>query len=192
MIKRLYELILGLAASPRASIWLAVIAFAESSFFPIPPDTLLIPMALARPERAWRYAAICTLSSVIGGMLGYYIGMALFQQVAQPLLEFYHYSASFDLFRARFAENGVYLILIKGLLPIPFKIVTIASGVSAVNFPAFVAACVVTRGARFFLLAGLIRRFGEPVRHFIERRLTMVAAVAGMCIILGFVAIRYV
>jgi membrane protein YqaA with SNARE-associated domain len=192
MIKRLYDLVLGLAASRRAPVWLAVIAFAESSFFPIPPDALLIPMALARPQRAWRYAAICTVSSVLGGMLGYYIGEALFEQVARPLLAFYHYDEAFDQFRARFAENGVYLILIKGLLPIPFKIVTIASGVSAVNFPAFVAACIVTRGARFFLLAGLIRRFGEPVRHFIERRLTLVTTVAAACIVLGFVAIRYI
>ena len=192
MLKRLYDRVLALAASPYSAIWLAAIAFAESSFFPIPPDALLIPMAIARPERAWRYAAICTAGSVIGGMLGYFIGYALFDLVARPLLDFYHYGAAFDAFRARFAENGVYLILIKGLLPIPFKIVTIASGVASVNFAAFLAACLVTRGARFFLLAGLIRRYGEPVRLFIERRLTLVTSIAAVCIVLGFVLIRYV
>jgi membrane protein YqaA with SNARE-associated domain len=149
-------------------------------------------MALARPQRAWRYAAVCTVSSVLGGMLGYLIGYALFDAVARPLLDFYHYGPAFEQFRARFAENGVYIILIKGLLPIPFKIVTIACGVSAMSFPAFVAACIVTRGARFFLLAALIRRFGEPVRSFIERRLMLVTSVAAICIVLGFVAIRYV
>ncbi len=192
MLRRLYDHVLALAASRNAGLWLAVIAFAESSFFPIPPDALLVPMALARPERAWRYAAICTVASVLGGMLGYLIGYALFDHVARPLLDFYHYSAAFEQFRQRFAENGVYLILIKGLLPIPFKIVTIASGVASVSFPAFVAACIVTRGARFFLLAGLIRRFGEPVRLFIEQRLMLVTSVVAASIVLGFVVLRYV
>ena len=192
MLRRLYDHVLALAASRHASLWLAAIAFAESSFFPIPPDALLVPMALARPDRAWRYAAICTVSSVLGGMLGYLIGYALFDVVARPLLDFYHYSAQFEQFRIRFAENGVYLILLKGLLPIPFKIVTIASGVSSVSFPAFVAACIVTRGGRFFLLAGLIRLFGDKVRTFIEKRLMLVTTLAAVCIVLGFVLLRYV
>ncbi len=192
MLHRLYARVLALAASRRAPWWLAAIAFAESSFFPIPPDVLLIPMALAQPRRAWRYAAICTTASVLGGMLGYAIGYALFDYVALPILNFYHYQDSFEQFRQRFAENGVYIILIKGLLPIPFKIVTIASGLTAVNFPAFIAACIVTRGARFFLFAGLIRRFGDPVRDFIERRLTLVTSITAASIVLGFVAIRYV
>lgn len=192
MLQRLYDRVIALAASPNAAWWLAVIAFAESSFFPIPPDVLLVPMALARPERSWRYALICTTASVLGGMLGYLIGYALFDLIARPLLDLYHYGAAFEQFRARFAENGVYLILIKGLLPIPFKIVTIASGVASVNFLAFVAACVVTRGARFYLLAGLVRRFGAPVRTFIEKRLMLVTSLVAAGIVLGFVAIRYI
>ncbi len=192
MLRRLYDHVLALAASRHASLWLGVIAFAESSFFPIPPDVLLIPMALARPERAWRYAAICTVSSVLGGMLGYLIGFALFDVVAKPLLDFYHYGDAFEQFRVRFAENGVYLILLKGLLPIPFKIVTIASGVASVSFPAFVAACIVTRGGRFFLLAGLIRFFGEKVRVFIEKRLMLVTTLTAVFIVLGFVLLRYI
>jgi len=192
MLKRLYDRVIALAASEHAVWWLAVIAFAESSFFPIPPDALLIPMALAKPRSALRYAAVCTAASVLGGMLGYLIGYALFDFVAQPILQFYHYQDSFEAFRVRFAENGVYLILLKGLLPIPFKIVTIASGVSSVNFLAFVAACIVTRGARFFLVAALIRRFGDPVRDFIEKRLMLVTTISAAFIVLGFVMIRYI
>jgi membrane protein YqaA with SNARE-associated domain len=192
MLKRLYARIIALAASPQAPWWLAAIAFAESSFFPIPPDALLIPMALAQPRRAFRFALVCTLASVTGAMLGYLIGYALFAQVAQPILHLYHYDEAFEAFRIRFAENGVYLILLKGLLPIPFKIVTIASGMSSLNVPAFLAACLVTRGARFFLIAGLIRRFGDPVRVFIEQRLMLITSLTAACIVLGFVLLRYV
>jgi membrane protein YqaA with SNARE-associated domain len=192
MLRRLYDRVLTLAASPRAELWLAAIAFAESSFFPIPPDTLLVPMALAKPQRAWRYAAICTGASVAGGLLGYAIGALLYEDVARPLLDFYHYSAQFEVFRQRFAENGVAIILIKGVLPIPFKIITIAAGVAAMNLPAFVAACVVTRGARFFLEAALLCRFGEPVREFIENRLMLVTSAAAAAVVGGFLLLRYI
>jgi membrane protein YqaA with SNARE-associated domain len=192
MLQRLYNRILALAGSPYAFTWLATIAFAESSFFPIPPDALLVPMAIARPDRAFYYALICTVASVLGGMLGYFFGYALFDYVALPILQLYHYEAAFEEFRNRFAENGVYIILIKGLLPIPFKIVTIASGVSAMNFPAFVAACVVTRGGRFFLEALLIRQFGVSVQHFIERRLTLVTSVFAVCLVGGFLLLKYI
>ena len=192
MLQRLYAQVIALAASARAPWWLAVIAFAESSFFPIPPDALLIPMALARPRLAFRFAAVCTAASVAGAMLGYVIGALLFAEVAQPILHLYHYDQAFEAFRVRFAENGVYLILLKGLLPIPFKIVTIASGMSALNVPAFLAACAVTRGARFFLIAALIRRFGDPVRVFIEKRLMLITSLAAASIALGFVMVRYI
>ncbi len=192
MLKNLYNKVLALAASPRAELWLAAIAFAESSFFPIPPDTLLLPMALAKPERAWRYAAICTLGSVVGGLLGYAIGALLYDSVALPLLNFYHYTVAFEAFRQRFAENGVYIILLKGLLPIPFKIVTIASGVAGVSLPAFVAACIVTRGARFFLEAALVWKFGDSVRHFIETRLMLVTSLVAVGVIGGFLLLKFV
>ena len=191
MLRRLYDCILTLAASERAEWWLAAIAFAESSFFPIPPDTLLIPMALARPQRAWRYAAICTAASVVGGMFGYLLGAMLYEQAARPLLDFYHYTAHFEVFRQRFAENGVAIILLKGLLPIPFKIITIAAGVAQMSFPAVVGACIATRGGRVFLEAGLLRRFGEPVRVFIEKRLMLVTSLAAMAIVAGFALLRY-
>ncbi len=192
MLRRLYLRVLALAGSRHAGWWLAAIAFAESSFFPIPPDALLVPMAVARPQKALQLAAICTVSSVLGGMLGYLIGYQLFDLVARPLLNVYHYGPAFDAFRARFAENGVYLILLKGLLPIPFKIVTIASGVAEVNFTAFVAACVVTRGARFFLLALMIRRYGEAVRQFIETRLMLVTSLVALGVVGGFILVTLI
>lgn len=191
MLQRLYRRVLALSAGPYAPAWLAAIAFAESSFFPIPPDVLLIPMALARPDRAWRLAAICTVGSVIGGAFGYLIGYALFDIVAVPLLRAYHYEAAFERFRQTYAEWGLWVILIKGLTPIPYKIVTIASGAAAFNFPLFIAASIVTRGARFFLVATLLHYFGEPVRTFIERRLTLVTSLVAVGVVFGFVVIRY-
>ncbi len=191
MLQRLYQRVLKLAEGPRAPVWLAVIAFAESSFFPIPPDVLLIPMALARPDRAWRLATVCTVASVIGGAFGYLIGYALFDVIAVPLLHAYHYEAAFERFRQTYAEWGLWVILIKGLTPIPFKIVTIASGAARFNFPLFIAASIVTRGARFFLVATLLHYFGEPVRTFIERRLTLVTSLVAVGVVFGFVVIRY-
>ena len=192
MIERLYRRLLLLAAGPRAPIWLAVIAFAEASFFPLPPDALLIPMALARPRQAWRLAAICTVASVAGGAFGYLIGYALYAAVAQPLLHVYGYEPAFDRFRQTFAEYGFWVILLKGLTPIPYKIVTIASGAAGFSFAVFMVASLITRGARFFLIAALLRRFGDPVRVFVERRLTLVTSMVVLGVVAGFVVLRYV
>jgi len=190
MLHRLYMRTLALAASPRAPWWLAAIAFAESSFFPSPPDALLIPMALARPDRAWRLAAICTAASVTGGALGYAIGYFVFDQLARPLIEVYGYGDRFVAFQQLYAQYGLWVILIKGLTPIPYKIVTIASGAARFSFPVFMAASLVTRGARFFIVAALLRAFGNPVRDFIERRLTLVTSMLAAGIIGGFLVLR--
>jgi membrane protein YqaA with SNARE-associated domain len=190
MLHRLYMRTLALAASSRAPWWLAAIAFAESSFFPIPPDALLIPMALARPDRAWRFAAICTVASVAGGALGYLIGYAVFDQLARPLIELYGYGERFAAFQAMYAEYGLWVILIKGLTPIPYKIVTIASGAANFSFLVFMAASIVTRGARFFIVAALLRAFGTPVRDFIERRLTLVTSLLAAGVVGGFLVLR--
>ena len=190
MLRRLYLRTLALAASPRAPWWLAVIAFAEASFFPIPPDALLVPMALARPDRAWRLALVCTIASVAGGALGYFIGYAVFDQLARPLIAFYGYGPRFAAFQALYAQYGVWIILIKGLTPIPYKIVTIASGAAHFDFAVFMAASAVTRGARFFAVATLLRFFGTPVRDFIERRLTLVTTLLAAGVIGGFVVLR--
>ena len=190
MLRRLYDKVLALSASPRAPAWLALVSFAESSFFPIPPDALLIPMVLARPDRAWRLAAICTAASVLGGLLGYFIGYALYEQVALPLIRFYQYQGAADAFVARFQEWGLWVILIKGLTPIPYKIVTIASGLAHFNLAVFIAASIVTRGLRFFLVAWLLRRFGPPIQAWIERRLTLVTSIAALSIVAGFLVLK--
>lgn len=192
MLRRFYDHVLALSVSRFAPVWLAMIAFAESSFFPVPPDALLVPMALTRPRSAYWFALICTAGSVVGGMFGYYIGYALYNQVAAPLIRFYHYEASATGFIERFREYGLWVILIKGLTPIPYKIVTITSGLAHFDFGVFVAASVVTRGLRFFLVAGLIRWFGEPVRIFIERRLTLVTSLTAVGIVGGILALRFI
>jgi membrane protein YqaA with SNARE-associated domain len=190
MLRRLYLRTLALAASPRAPWWLAAIAFAEASFFPIPPDALLIPMALARPDRAWRLALVCTIGSVAGGALGYFIGYAVFDQLARPLIAFYGYGPRFAAFQAMYAQYGLWIILIKGLTPIPYKIVTIASGAAHFDFAVFMAASIITRGARFFAVAALLRFFGAPVREFIERRLTLVTSLLAVGVVGGFLVLR--
>jgi membrane protein YqaA with SNARE-associated domain len=149
-------------------------------------------MALARPDRAWHLAAICTVASVLGGMLGYLIGYAFFDAVALPLIHFYHMEAKADAFVAGFQQYGLWIILIKGLTPIPYKIVTITSGLAHYDFGLFVAASAVTRGARFFIVAALLRRFGEPVRDFIERRLTLVTSLTAAGIVGGVLLLRFV
>jgi membrane protein YqaA with SNARE-associated domain len=170
MLRGLYHRLLALSASRRAPVWLALVAFAESSFFPVPPDALLIPMVLARPRRAWVLALICTMCSVLGGCLGYFIGAELFQLAAMPLLRLYHYQDRYEQFRT--AAAGVWLraILIKGLLPIPYKIVTIISGAIHFDFLTFLWASALTRGGRFFLEAALLRAYGDAARHRGGRR----------------------
>jgi membrane protein YqaA with SNARE-associated domain len=179
-----------LAASPNAAWWLALIAFAESSFFPIPPDVMLVPMALARPRAAWRFAAVCTVASVVGGALGYLIGYAVFDQLARPILHLYGYGAAYAAFQAKFQEYGLWIILIKGMTPIPYKIVTIAAGAARFDFWLFMMASVLTRGARFFLVATLLHFFGDAVRHFIEKRLTLVTSALAVGVVGGFLALK--
>jgi membrane protein YqaA with SNARE-associated domain len=190
MLRSLYDWIMRLADSPKALPALFMVAFAESSFFPIPPDPMLVPMVLANRKKAWIFAGTCTLASVLGGIFGYFIGYAL-EPVGRAILEFYGQNGAMDEFHAKFAEWGLAFILIKGLTPIPYKVVTIASGIAAFNLPLFIAASVATRGARFFLVAGLLYFFGEPIRGFIERRLTLVTTVFVILVVGGFVALEY-
>jgi membrane protein YqaA with SNARE-associated domain len=191
-MRRLYDKVLALAASPRATWWLFAVAFSEASFFPVPPDAMLIPMAIAAPSRAWRYALIALAGTLLGGSFGYILGHYLFAVAAQPILRAYHYEAAFTAFQETFRRWGVWIILVKGLTPIPYKIVTIAAGAAGFSFPLFIVASAVTRGARFFLVCGLLRAFGEPIRDFIERRLGLVLAVLAVSIVAGFVILRYV
>jgi membrane protein YqaA with SNARE-associated domain len=183
----LYARVRSLAEGPHAERALAAVAFAESSFFPIPPDVLLAPMALANPKRAWRYALIATIASVIGGMLGYAIGALLYSTVGHWLINLYGYGAKMEALKHTYAEWGWLVILIKGATPIPYKLVTIVSGLLGYNFALFVALSVVTRGVRFFLVAGVLHLFGEPLRTALERNFA--AALAGFValVVAGFV-----
>jgi membrane protein YqaA with SNARE-associated domain len=186
MLQRFYDRVIALAGHRQAPWFLAAVAFAEASVFPIPPDSLLVAMGLARPGRIWVYALICTIGSVLGGAFGYLIGYAVFDRLALPVIHFYHMEHAFQTFHDRFARYGVYLILIKGLTPIPYKIVTIAAGAARFNFWAFMGANLVSRGSRFFLVAAILRIFGEAARDFIERRLMLIASLVAAGIVGGF------
>lgn len=192
MLRRLYDRVIALSASPRAPVWLALVAFAESSFFPIPPDALLLPMVAARPDRAWFLATVCTVSSVLGGLLGYVIGYALYDQVALPIIHLYHYDAAAASFVESIRANGVWLVLLKGVTPIPFKIVTIAAGAVRLELVPFVLACIVTRGARFFIEAAILRRYGAPVLAAVEKRLALVVVGSVVAIVAGFLLLKVI
>ena len=190
MLRRLYDWIMRLSESPKALWALFLVAFAESSFFPIPPDPMLVPMVLANRRRAFTFAAVCTVASVLGGILGYYIGYAL-EGLGASILSFYGHPDAMGEFQKMFAEWGLWIILIKGLTPIPYKFVTIASGMAAFDLKIFIIASIATRGARFFLVATLLYIFGEPIRTFIEKRLTLVTTLFVVLVVGGFVALKY-
>ena len=192
MFKSLYRWTLALSQSRHAPLALGAVAFAESSFFPIPPDLLLVPMSLAKPRRAWTYAAICTVASVLGGIVGYAIGALLYDTVGQWLIATYHYADKMDAMRAAYARWGWLLILIKGLTPIPYKLVTIVSGLLGYNFALFVLLSVITRGARFFILAGLLNRFGDPIRGALERHFAALLIGFLLLVAVGFYVATHV
>ncbi len=191
MFRRLYEWILDLAGRPSAPYALGAVAFAESSFFPIPPDAMLVPMAVSRPDRVWLYATVATVCSVLGGLLGYAIGALLFDSVGQWLFNLYGLSDKAKTFQESYATYGHWVILLKGLTPIPFKLVTITSGFAHYDLFWFVVLSIITRGGRFFLLAALLRRYGVSIRTVLDRHLNVVAGLFAAVIILGFVAFKY-
>ena len=172
IFSRLYDWVLGWAKHPHASRYLAALSFAESSFFPIPPDVMLAPMALARRDRAWGFAFITTFWSVLGGALGYLIGMFLFDVLAQPLISFYDASEAFATAQEKFKAHGVWIVFIAGFTPIPYKIFTISAGLASMAFLPFVVASLIGRGARFFLVSALIyfggERFESGLRRYVD------------------------
>ncbi|HUZ32930.1 MAG TPA: YqaA family protein [Xanthobacteraceae bacterium] len=191
MLRRLYDWCVDIAGKPHAALVLGVVSFCESSFFPIIPDVMLIPMALARPDRAFRLAAVCTVGSVTGGVLGYFIGAMLYDTVGQWLIHLYGYGGKVEAFRAAYAQYGSLIILLKGLTPIPYKIVTITSGFAGYNLGLFILFSIITRGARFFIEAFLLNRYGERARGIIEKRLGLWTGLAAVVIVVGFiVAVR--
>jgi Predicted membrane protein len=193
MLRRLYDWTLSLAARKSAEVWLAIIAFVESSVFLVPADVLFVPMAIARPQRAWRYAIVATIASVLGGIAGWYIGHFAFETVARPVLEFYGKLEAFEELKDS-VGNGMLLLLLvtSGLAHLPpIKVVTILAGVANINLLLFIVSAIVARGARFLFLAWLLRRYGEPIREFIEKRLGLLAAVACGLLIALYAAYRY-
>jgi membrane protein YqaA with SNARE-associated domain len=187
MLQSLYVRLIALAESPQAVPALAAVAFAESSFFPVPPDFLLAPMALAQPRSAWRFALVATVASVLGGMLGYAIGALLYDTVGQWLVGLYGYGPKMEALKQTYAQWGWLVILVKGATPIPYKLVTITSGLLGYNFPLFVALSALTRGARFFLVAGALNWFGEPLRQAMERNFAAFLGGAAALVVVGFI-----
>jgi membrane protein YqaA with SNARE-associated domain len=191
MFRKLYEWTISLAGRPRAPVALGAVSFAESSFFPIPPDVVLVPMALARPDRAWLYAAICTVTSVLGGLVGYMIGWLLYDTVGAWVIRLYGLEGKAEAFRAQYAAIGHWVILIKGFTPIPFKLVTIMSGAASYDLFWFVLLSTLTRGGRFFAVAGLMNRFAGPVKAVLEKHTDLVVIVIVAAIVAGFLIARW-
>ena len=191
MLRRVYDWCIAAAGKPYATWILGAVSFVESSFFPVPPDAMLIPMSLARPEKAWTYATVCTLTSVAGGVLGYVIGAALYDTVGQWLIGLYGYGTKVEAFREAYRQYGAWIIVLKGMTPIPYKIVTITSGLADYPIIPFILLSIVSRGMRFYLVAFLIYRFGDRARKIIEERLGLWAALAAIVVVAGIIATVY-
>ena len=191
MLRPLYNWTMRLAGHRHALWALAGIAFIESSVFPIPPDVLLIPMILAARDKAWLYAGVAAIASVLGGLAGYAIGMGLFEAVGRPLLSFYGYEAAFVEFQGMYEKHGAWIVFTAGLTPFPYKVITIASGVVALSLPTFIIASVLARGLRFYIEAALLWWFGPPIRAFIEKRLALITTIFVVLLVGGFVAIKF-
>ena len=187
MLRRIYDWCIDAAHKPYALWIMAAVAFAESSFFPVPPDVMLIPMSLARPQRALVYAATCTVASVLGGILGYAIGALLYDSVGHWLISLYGLADKIESFRASYAEWGALIIIGKGLTPIPYKLVTITSGFAGYNIWLFILCSMIARGGRFFVVAILLNRYGDTIRHHIEKRLGLWVALGAIVLVLGFI-----
>ena len=194
MLRAVYDWTIQRAASPAAQTWLAIIAFVESSIFLIPADVLFVPMALAKPSKAYRYALVATVASTLGGIAGYYLGHYAYEEIAKPVLAFYGKLAVFEQLRSSASKDAILLMLVtSGLAHLPpIKVVTILSGAAGINFGFFVVSCIVARGVRFFALAWALSYYGEAIRDFIERRLGLLAGVASAVILAVFFVARYV
>jgi len=186
MLRRIYDWCIEASDKPYALWILGAVAFAESSFFPVPPDIMLLPMSLAQPKRAWWFATICTITSVAGGVLGYAIGALLYDSLGQWLMHLYGLTDKVDAFRASYAEWGAVIILVKGLTPIPYKLVTITSGFAGYNIWLFVLCSIVARGGRFFVVAVLLNRYGDVIRAELEKRLGLWVALGAAILVFGF------
>ena len=190
LVKATYDYMLNLASRRNAMYFLFAVAFIESSFFPIPPDVMLIPMVLAAPTKAWRIAGIATIASVLGGAFGYAIGVFFFDLIARPILTFYDYMHQFDVFKDYYHEWGAWIVFGAGITPFPYKVITIASGVVHLDFAVFMLASVVARGMRFYLVAWLLKKYGEPMKDYIEKNLGMLSVLFLLLLLGGFACIK--
>ena len=190
LTRRIYDHTLNLASRKNALTWLFVISFIESSFFPIPPDIMIIPMVLATPKEAYKIAGVATVASVLGGYFGYFIGVYGFELIARPLLEFYGYMKQFGEFENYYHEYGAWIVFGAGITPFPYKIITIASGVVRLDLVVFTIASVIARGMRFYFIAWLLKRFGDPMKVFIEKNLNLISILFLLLLIGGFAAVK--
>lgn len=191
LTRKVYDKTLDLASRPNALMWLFAIAFIESSFFPIPPDIMIIPMVLACQKDAYKIAGTATIASVLGGCLGYAIGVFGYEVIAKPLLEFYDYMESFHEFENSYHKYGAWIVFIAGVTPIPYKLITIASGIVRLDFIIFTIASILARGLRFYIIAWLLKRYGEPMKTFIEKNLNLLSIIFVILLIGGFYIIKY-
>ena len=190
LLRSLYNWTLKKAEHKYSSWILSIVSFSESSFFPIPPDVLLIPMIIAKRTKAWTYALICTLSSVLGGVAGYAIGFFLFNSIGILIIEFYHLSNSFNTFENYYKEYGILIVLGAGFTPFPFKFITIASGVFNLNIFLFILTAIIARGLRFYLLASLLFIFGEKIKILIDKYFNILAVLFFILLLGSFMLIK--
>ena len=191
MLRRLYDWCIAAAGKPHAAWIMGAVSFVESSFFPLPPDLMLVPLCLARPDKAWFYATLCTVTSVAGGLLGYFIGAALYDTVGHWLIQLYGYGDKVEAFREAYVQYGAWIILLKGLTPIPYKIVTITSGFAGYNVVLFVLLSFIARGMRFFAVAFLLHRYGPQARVILEKRLGFWVTIGGIVLVAGIIGALY-
>lgn len=191
MIRPVYDWVVRRSSKPDAVWWLAAVSFAESSFFPLPPDILLVPMTLANRQKAYWYAFVCSVSSVIGGLFGYAVGYFLFETVGRAIIGFYGMEESFRHFASMFNEYGAWILILKGATPVPYKILTITAGFTNLDLVVFVLASLVSRSLRFFVVAVLLWYYGEPIQSFLERRLTLVTTVMMVAIVGGIAVFKF-
>lgn len=191
LIRWLYEWLIKVSSSEYAMVGLFIVSFMESSFFPIPPDVMIIPMVLAAPKKAWRIALVSTVASVIGGYLGYGIGHWGYEVIAKPILEFYGYLAKFEVFQGYYHQWGAWIVFGAGLTPFPYKVITIASGAVGLNLWVFGLASVLARGMRFFFIAWLLKKYGEPIKEFIDKHLGKLTILFTILLVGSFILIKY-
>ncbi len=191
MLRRLYDWVMGFAGHPHALWVLAIVSFAESSVFPIPPDVLMIPMILARPSRAWLIAGVCLVASVLGGLLGYAIGFFAFEEIGRPIFEALGKVERIEQFNERFNDFSFWPILIAGITPFPYKVITIMSGWTGLPLGTFIITSIIARGFRFFVVAALLWKYGEPIKQFIERRLGLMFILFVLLLGSGFYVLKF-